>query len=574
MLKHYPTLTKLVKYLDQYLERTYPEFFGKSAVHPVLPLKSFKVIHDNLWGTNRFSWIELALIDSPLLQRLRGIHQTGLAYYVYPSARHSRFEHSLGVTTIASRAFDALMQRSPDLTDIASAFDKENPSRFLANARQELRLAALLHDTGHSIHSHTSEIVYSKLPLLAQAASELTNLAGRRKGTGEVLSFCLSRTQAVDGLLKRATDRVADTKQKALVADVDMDNVSLLIIGRSRHPYLQFLADIISSDLDADKLDYLLRDASFAGLPLRYDIDRYLYTVGVAPDFLLDGEGHLERLYSSLKVPPVKHKANDKVAFPHYETYRLRLPLQAMSTIEQIVICKFMLYSYIYHHAKVRAAEGLLAKMLARASEHWRQSGSKDVDILERFLEMTDSALDGTDLRRSKDPEVRYYCEKVRARLLPREVFGFVSSMFSHAQGEMLANFISVLLDPARRGGAISEFEKALGEELLKVDPKLGSTPAEATWRAGAWLDVPSPPKFENIHLLIGYPSKSQPFSDVFPIEYWIQAYESHRYEVRIFAFSEYFEITKEAARNACKRVLGIQSDSFYDVAQKARTSS
>lgn len=88
MLKHYPTLTKLVKYLDQYLERTYPEFFGKSAVHPVLPLKSFKVIHDNLWGTNRFSWLELALIDSPLLQRLRSIHQTGLAYYVYPSARH------------------------------------------------------------------------------------------------------------------------------------------------------------------------------------------------------------------------------------------------------------------------------------------------------------------------------------------------------------------------------------------------------------------------------------------------------------------------------------------------------
>ncbi len=295
--------------------------------------------------------------------------------------------------------------------------------------------------------------------------------------------------------------------------------------------------------------------------------------MGVAPDFLLDGEGHLERLYASLKVPPVKRKASDRVAFPHYDTYRLRLPLQAMSTIEQIVICKFMLYSYIYHHAKVRAAEGLLAKMLARASEHWRQSGSEDIDILGRFMEMTDSALDGTDLRKSKDPEVSYYCEKVRARLLPREVFGFVSSMFSHAQGEMLANFISVLLDPARRGSTISEFEKALGEELLKIEPKLGSTPAEATWKAGAWLDVPSPPKFENIHLLIGHPNKSQPFSEVFPIEYWIQAYESHRYEVRIFAFSEYFEITKEAARNACKRVLGIHSDSFYDAAQKVRSS-
>jgi HD superfamily phosphohydrolase len=573
MLKDYPTLTSLVERLDEYLARTYPEFFGSQPVHPVLPLKSCKFIHDNLWGTNRFSWLELALIDSPLLQRLRGIHQTGLAYYVYPSARHSRFEHSLGVTTIASRAFDALLQRSTDLSDIASTFDKENPSRFLARARQELRLAALLHDTGHSIHSHTSEIVYSKLPLLAEAASELTNLAGRRKGTGEVLSFCLSRTKAVAGLLSRAVNSVADGKERTAGAEIDMDNVSLLIIGRSKHPYLQFLADIISSDLDADKLDYLLRDASFAGLPLRYDIDRYLYTVGVAPDFLLDGEGHLGRLYAGLKSPPIRRKPTDKVGFPHYDTYRLRLPLQAMSTIEQIVICKFMLYSYIYHHAKVRAAEGLLAKMLSRASEHWRQSGSDDVDILYRFLEMTDSAMDGADLRKSGDPEVSYYCEKVRARLLPREVLGFVSSMFSHAQGEMLANFISILLDPARRGDAIKEFEKALGEELLNIDSRLGASPSEAIWRAGAWLDVPSPPKFENIHLLIGHPNKSQPFSEVFPIEYWIQAYESHRYEVRIFAFSEYFEITKRAARSACKRVIGISSDAFYDAAQKVRSS-
>src|SRR5579872_1886507 len=114
MLENYPTLRGLVRNLDKYLAGTYPEFFGRSPIHPFLPLKSFKVIHDNLWGTNRFSWRELALMDSPLLQRLRNIHQTGLAYYVYPCARHSRFEHSLGVTTVASRAFDALVQRSSD----------------------------------------------------------------------------------------------------------------------------------------------------------------------------------------------------------------------------------------------------------------------------------------------------------------------------------------------------------------------------------------------------------------------------------------------------------------------------
>jgi len=505
MLKEYPTLNSLVEQLDKYLERTYPDYFGKTAVHPFLPLKSFKVIHDNLWGTNRFSWREMALIDSPLLQRLRGIHQTGLAYYVYPSARHSRFEHSLGVTTVASRAFDALIQRSGDVLDIATNFDKENPARYLSKLRDELRLAALLHDTGHSLHSHTSEIVYSDLPLLKKAAAELTALAGRRKGTGEVISFCLSRTRAVAELLARAKDHLIDAKARQSSEQVDLDNISLLIIGRSRHPYLQFVADIISSDLDADKLDYLLRDASFAGLPLRYDIDRYLYTVGVAEDILLDGEGYLERLYRAVGAVdgiPTKHKASENTRFPYYETYRLRLPRQAMSTIEQIVICKFMLYSYIYHHAKVRAAEGLLARMLIRAAGHWRLSGAKDTDILEKFLDMTDSALDGTEFRECKDKAVVYYCNRIRTRLLPREVFGFVSSMFSHVQGEILANFISVLLDPERRGETIKQFETVLGEELLTLDSTLGSEPADAIWRTGMWLDVPGPPKFENTHLL------------------------------------------------------------------------
>ena len=55
--------------------------------------------------------------------------------------------------------------------------------------------------------------------------------------------------------------------------DVNFDHISLMIIGRAWHPYLQFLGDIVSSAFDADKLDYLLRDATAAGLPLRYDLD-------------------------------------------------------------------------------------------------------------------------------------------------------------------------------------------------------------------------------------------------------------------------------------------------------------
>jgi len=62
-----------------------------------------KVIHDTTWGTNYFEPHEISLINTPLLQRLRYISQMGFTSYIYPSARHSRFEHSLGVTSFVNK---------------------------------------------------------------------------------------------------------------------------------------------------------------------------------------------------------------------------------------------------------------------------------------------------------------------------------------------------------------------------------------------------------------------------------------------------------------------------------------
>ena len=143
--------------------------------------------------------------------------------------------------------------------------------------RQELRLAALLHDMGHSLFSHASEKVYSNLALLRRASSELTNIAGKEKGAGEVISFCLAQTSALRELIDRGRRKLMDSlNSDSWAEDVDFDHISLMIIGRAWHPYLQFLGDIVSSAFDADKLDYLLRDATAAGLPLRYDLDRVL----------------------------------------------------------------------------------------------------------------------------------------------------------------------------------------------------------------------------------------------------------------------------------------------------------
>lgn len=378
-LRGYPALSGIVRQLHNFLLDKHPEIFAPGATHPFLKAKRSKVIHDNLWGTVRFTWRELALIDSPIMQRLRDVHQTGLAFHVYPSARHTRFEHSLGAVNIASRVFDALIHRQRgEIQDILKAIygRGEDVEKSVLRLKQELRLAALLHDTGHSLYSHTSELVYQTLEPLRKASRELSLFLGKEKGAGEVLSFCLALTPAVSSLIRRTEDKglIGDTSSDDYDGRVNLVNVALIIVGRSIHPFLQFIGDIVSSAFDVDKLDYLLRDANNAGLPLRYDLDRYLYDVRIDKEILPDDTQELEKLYKEIGGPTPDRKAasNPKMRFPYYEAYRLRLSRRAMNVIEQIIICKMMLFSYIYHHPKVRAADGLLERLLRRQLHNWR----------------------------------------------------------------------------------------------------------------------------------------------------------------------------------------------------------
>ena len=579
MLESYPALRDVTAAIDEHLQTAHSSYFGPEPTHPVLPLKRSKVLHDNLWGTNSFSWRELALIDSPIIQRLRDIHQVGLALQTYMCARHSRFEHSIGVVTIASRVFDALMRRSgAEIKMIANVMYPTEPTeRTVRRVKEEMRLAALLHDTGHSLYSHTSERVYSQLPMIKAASNELSRFVGKEKGAGEVLAFCLALSQSVENLLKRVEPRlIGEVSSDDYDGPISLKHVALMIVGRGPHPFLQFLGDVVSSGFDADKLDYLFRDATSAGLPLRYDLDRYLYSVRLKKNVLTDGEGELGALYQSIKAPAVERKtAGGHMAFDHYETYRLRLPKEAMNTIEQLVLCKLMLFSYIYHHPKVRAAEGLLEKMLARAVDLWRTAGRSDKDILKWFMDATDSCLfSGLD-RNLDDPIVKDQAYRIVNRLLPREVYGISGADGSHAEGVLLQSFLTDLQKRDKKAALTREFEQLVGDELKRVRPELSEkTWEEALLTAGVWLDVPKLPKIEDVEELVvgGVPgAKGVPLTRIFPVGEWTHAYTHFKYEVRIFAFSEYREAAAAAARKAMQQVTKIASASFYEGIERQR---
>jgi HD superfamily phosphohydrolase len=578
MLEGYPTLKAITALLDDYLKSRHELFFGEHALHPFLELKPYKDIHDPIWGTSGFSWRELALMDTPLMQRLRRIRQTGLAFEVYPCAQHTRFEHSLGVTVVATKVFDAVVRRHAGrLRLIVKTL--EGTDRFdetLFRWRQELRLAALLHDTGHSILSHTSERVYGKIPMLEAGADELTDYVGAEKKAGEVISFCLSRTGALQNYLERAKKKLM--KETPLPdefsGEPNMENVSLLIVGRSRHPLLQFLGDIISSGFDADKLDYLLRDASAAGLPLRYDLERYLATVYLPESKLKDGEDKLEKLYQRVGVKDLAREAADESSrYPYFRAFRLKLPKRSMNTIEQVTICKLMLYSYIYHHPKVRAGEGFFERVLSWAVRTWRTKGKSDADILALFMDFDDAALHGAQFLRSMDPDIRGFSYRLLNRLLPRVVYEIVSSP-SGAEGKLLADFFSKLGDSGKRAQELATVEHAMGTDLIGRRQELGPDPTLACLRAGAWLDVPSLPTFEGMDELVGETDGkgAVKIGDMFPINKWTEAYHAHRYAIRVYAFSEYTQDVAVAARTALEQVTGISDPEFYKRCRRDRT--
>lgn len=169
-----------------------------------------KIIKDPVHGYIEADDTVLPVLDSPELQRLRHITQLGFANLVYPGANHSRFEHSLGTMHLA----DA-MCRQIDLDD---------------DARRLITVSALLHDIGHGPLSHVIE------PVMAE-------FAGRRH-------------HEIDWLL--AGDEMSDLLNHC---DLDWREVSA-VIGGSHH-----LSGIIHGDLDVDRMDYLMRDAHYTGVP-------------------------------------------------------------------------------------------------------------------------------------------------------------------------------------------------------------------------------------------------------------------------------------------------------------------
>ena len=297
------------------------------------PYEKYKNINDPIWGTCRFEAYEMSMLDLPIFQRLRGLKQTGLAFLTYPAAEHTRFQHTLGVTTAASRILSSLSQRLHEDAISHRCNSEENRERFawLKSDFQKcvgmLRIAALIHDLGHSIFSHTSERFFSMISPMPALIKKLTKgESAKPPGAAEVVVYLLVTSEQWLQTMTQISDLYENDGNSFNLSCLDTNDwerIANWILGYEPDPSRTFLAEIISGPLDADKLDYISRDAYFAGLPIGHDFERYISSVCI------------------------DYQSN---------AWRLTMPQRAINALEQLVTARLSLTSYLYHHQKVRAS--------------------------------------------------------------------------------------------------------------------------------------------------------------------------------------------------------------------------
>lgn len=203
-----------------------------------------------------FSDWERDVINHPAFQRLRRIRQLAWTDYVYPGAMHTRFEHSLGVMHIAGQLFESIRRRSFEVLKSDLGFSDDD----LARDRQIVRFTALLHDTGHGPFSHAAEDVFP------------TDAKGKHY-KHEAYSAAVIRHVLKDVIESHPLNRGVG---------ILADDIATLLEGGSAAGGRLFWRQLVDGQMDADRMDYLLRDSLHIGVDYgRYDWRRLLNTIQV-----------------------------------------------------------------------------------------------------------------------------------------------------------------------------------------------------------------------------------------------------------------------------------------------------
>lgn len=292
------------------------------------------------------------------MQRLRYVRQLGVAHLLYPGAHHSRLEHCIGCAHAAGLMFDAFNRM------VETKLEKPE------DVRDVLVCAALLHDCGHAAFSHSSENILEDL--FHNEWDAIRSFLGNVFPPVELPGFAKNSEAAnilTSGAAELATllflfspnfeKQASDLSWGQINFKDAIEIMAALIIGRppldliydkagNQHSYI---SRIVSGDLDADKIDYVSRDAYYAGLAVSVDTPRLL--------------GQLRPVKVTEDTPGAIENGLVFSSGGPKAYYLFGIAPAGVATLEMFVMTRSYLFNRIYSHHKVNAAEMALENMLA-----------------------------------------------------------------------------------------------------------------------------------------------------------------------------------------------------------------
>ncbi len=345
-------------------------------------------VRDPIHGNISLSSAEVAILDSKAYQRLRAIKQLGFSEFSFPGATHNRYLHSLGVCHLAGVAFDHIFENFK--------FSTPDVRRRL---RQTVRLGALLHDIGHGPLSHASEEVMPPLADL-KVGAYTKRLHPPKPG---------AQANHEDYTIKFVTDSSLTETLKKSFSDIDPFHIACLIdktlileddfFKDAGLDFRSILSQLVSSEMDVDRMDYLGRDSYFCGTNY--------------------GKVELSWLMSNLTY----HQKDDRLL--------LALNRRALYTFDDFLLSRHHMHLMVYFHHKSIIYEELLYRYFTSKD----RSFTVPADI-EAYVACTDYAL-WHHLGKVDNPWAR--------RMVERRPFRMLFELHSNSKTERPAMISSAL---------------------------------------------------------------------------------------------------------------------------------
>ncbi|MBY0517901.1 MAG: HD domain-containing protein [Bacteriovoracaceae bacterium] len=322
-------------------------------------------VRDPVHGSIAIYDREIPILEHAFFQRLRNIKQLGFSEFVFPGATHTRYLHSIGVMNVGTMVFNSLFKDH--------LYDKE-----VQRLRQTLRLGCLLHDIGHAPLSHATESV---MPLVS--ALKLPSRFSPSKDR---------QASHEDYTLKSIVDSSFTTSFQSVRSDLGVtpEAVAELVLGKTNdEAYFTFqgknwfpiMHQLVSSEMDCDRMDYLLRDSYFCGVSYgKFDLDWIVDNLKACED-----EG---KIY-------------------------LGISERAVSTFDDFLLSRFHMFMMVYFHYRAVCLEQMLMR-------YFKATGTSEYAIpadIEAYLEHDDPHL-WKILRHSQDP----WAKRVVRNDIPRKV--------------------------------------------------------------------------------------------------------------------------------------------------------